>query len=272
MNDEQTLSVVVVNWNKRALLYDCLKASGATESPHRFIVIDNGSTDGSQAMVRSRFPNVTLIANRDNLGFAAANNQGISATNSHYILLLNSDTVASPQALQDLVAFMEEHPDASACSPRLVRPDGTPQRYAYGGDPTILYLLRRALARLILRRPLHDWATSDLQTVDWVSGACMMVRREGIQQVGLLDEDFFMYFEDNDWCLRMRKHGWRIYYNPKVAITHLGGQSLVQNPHAQEAYHQSLKLFYKKHYTRTQQQLLTLLLRIYRHQRGSATH
>jgi N-acetylglucosaminyl-diphospho-decaprenol L-rhamnosyltransferase len=263
MSDEQTLSVVIVNWNTRELLHNCLKAIGPIDNKHSFIIVDNGSTDGSQAMVRSQFPNVTLIANRDNLGFAAANNQGISATNSRYVLLLNSDTVASPQVLQDLAAFMEEHPDAGACSPRLVGTDGTPQHYAYGGDPTIPYLLRRALARLILRRPLHDWDTNDIQTVDWVSGACMMVRREAIQQVGLLDEDFFMYFEDNDWCLRMRKHGWRIYFNPQIEITHIGGQSSIRSTGAQRYYRQSLIHFHRKHYSRLEQAALRILLPLY---------
>jgi hypothetical protein len=131
----------------------------------------------------------------------------------------------------------------------LLRPDGTPQPYAFGGDPSIGYLLARGLNRLLFRRYLHNWAIDTPQAVDWVSGACLIVRRQVIEQVGGLDEQIFMYFEDNDWCLRMRQAGWTIYYNPHFSITHLGGQSLNRNPQARQAYYQSLKYFYAKHYS-----------------------
>jgi hypothetical protein len=143
---------------------------------------------------------------------------------------------------------MDAQPGAGACSPQLLRPDGSPQPYTFGDDPSLKYLLRRGLNRLLRHRYLHNWATDAIQEVDWVSGACLMVRRQAIDQVGGLDENIFMYFEDNDWCLRIRQAGWKIYYNPQVSITHLGGQSLAQNPAARRGYYRSLDYFYTKHY------------------------
>jgi GT2 family glycosyltransferase len=151
---------------------------------------------------------------------------------------------------------MEARAEVGACSPRLLRPDGAPQPFAFGGDPTFKYLLARGLNRLLFRRYLHDWATNTPQEVDWVSGACLLVRRQTVERVGGLDENIFMYFEDNDWCLRIRQAGWKICYNPQVSIIHLGGQSLARNPTARQAYYRSLEYFYSKHYGRTARLLL----------------
>jgi N-acetylglucosaminyl-diphospho-decaprenol L-rhamnosyltransferase len=261
------LSLIVLSWNTADLLADCLRSipAGAAGLNYQVVVVDNASTDGSADMVARDFPDVQLIRSSENLGFARGNNLGIRAANpdTPYILLLNSDTLIKPGTLTALVHFMDTHPDAGAVSPRLLRPDGTPQPYAFGGDPTPMYLLRRAMKQLLLHRYLHDWAMDHLQSVDWVSGACLLVRRVAIEQVGLLDENMFMYFEDNDWCLRIRKAGWRVYYNPQVEIIHLGGQSLKKNPRARSAYYNSLVYFYTKHYGRFSQWLLRLMLPLY---------
>jgi GT2 family glycosyltransferase len=145
-----------------------------------------------------------------------------------------------------------------------LRPTGAAQPYAVGCDPTLGYLLRRGISRLLFGRPLHDWATDDVQPVDWVSGACLLARRAAIEQAGPLDENIFMYFEDNDWCLRIRRAGWRVYYDPQVAITHIGGQSLARNPAATRAYSESLRYFYRKHYGLRARILLSLCLPFYR--------
>jgi len=260
------LSVVVVSWNVVNLLRDCLGsiAAGADGLLPEIIVVDNASADGSAAMVRAEFPSALLIANTENLGFARANNQGLRISRGRYVLLLNSDTATPAGALGRLAGFLDSHPEAGAVGPRLLRPGGTPQPYAFGSDPTIGYLLRRGANRLLFRRPLHDWATTTIQEVDWVSGACLLVRREAIEQVGLLDEQIFMYFEDNDWCLRMRSAGWQVYYVPQVEITHLGGQSVAQNPAVRSAYYRSLEYFYKKHYGWPERVLLRALLPILR--------
>ena len=259
------LMIVVVSWNTASLLADCLRSipAGAAGIAHEVVVVDNASTDGSAQIVADQFPGARLICNTDNVGFARANNQAISATQSEYVLLLNSDTVARPDALVGLVRFMDARPQAGAAGPRLLRPDGTPQPYAFGGDPRPGYLLARAANRLLFRRYLHDWATETVQEVNWVSGACMMVRRAAIEQVGLMDEKMFMYFEDNEWCLRLRRGDWQVYYNPQVAIIHLGGQSTRRNPAAQRAYWDSLRYFYHKHYGKAAGWALELMLPVY---------
>ncbi len=273
------LSIIIVSWNVRDLLRACLASLPAALPPpdasqpltfhasrftfHETIVIDNASADDSADMVARDFPDVRLIRNTANLGFGRANNQGIALAQGRYLLLLNSDTILPPGALVLLLDFMETHPQAGACSPRLLLPDGRPQPYAFGNDPSLGYLLRRGINRLVFRRPLHDWATAISQPVDWISGACLLLRRDALQQVGGFDEAFFMYFEDVDLCLRLRQAGWQVWHHPAVGITHLGGQSLKQNPAAQAAYQQSLRHFYCKHYSRSSQLLLAGALAAY---------
>lgn len=262
------LSIIIVNWNTAALLQDCLASLFAASLPPassiEVIVVDNASSDNSIAIVQQHFPTVHLIPNQENVGFARANNQGIAISQGRYILLLNSDTVMPPATLAGLLTFMDTTPDAGACSPRLQRPDGQPQAFAFGGDPTPLYLLRRGLYRLLLRRGLHDWYTSHTQFVNWVSGACLLLRRNAIEQTGGLDENIFMYFEDNDLCLRIRQAGWKVYYHPQVSVIHIGGQSLKQNPEARRAYYHSLEYFYTKHYSHVAQLWLRVGLQFYR--------
>ena len=227
------LSVIVVSWNVRDLLRACLRAlPDATEGlAVEVIVVDNGSGDGSPDIVASEFPQVTLLRNAENQGFALANNRGIATSHGRYLVLLNSDTVAPRRSLAGMAEFMDTQPRAGAASPRLLRPDGTPQPYAYGDDPTPLYLFRRALAHRS-GGYLHDWGVDRPIQAGWVSGACLVARRSAVDEVGGLDENIFMYFEDNDWCRRMRLKGWEVWYNPLAQITHIGGASLSQNPKA----------------------------------------
>lgn len=274
-----TLSIIIVSYNTTSILRNCLQSvlaqslSAPRQDPaqppnspegYEIIVVDNASNDGSPAMVAQEFPAVTLLANATNRGFGRANNQGIQASHGRYVLLLNSDTLLPTGVLARLLHFMDQTSAAGACSPRLLRPDGTPQPYAFGADPTIGYLLARGAKQIISHKYLHNWAADTIQEVDWVSGACLLVRREVIDQVGLLDENIFMYFEDNDWCLRIRQVGWKIYYNPTVQITHLGGQSLAKNPQARQAYYHSLEYFYAKHYNFLSRLALRALLPFYR--------
>jgi hypothetical protein len=259
------LSIIIVSWNTRELLRGCLRSLDAATGPltHEIIVVDNASSDGSADLVKRDFPLVHLIENVSNTGFACANNQGIQASSGRCVVLLNSDTVVPQDAFARLAQFMDAHPDAGACSPRLVQLDGRPQAFAFGGDPAPGCLMRRAVNAALFHRPLHDWGTERTLEVDWVSGACLFARRQAIDQAGLLDEAMFMYFEDNDWCLRMRRCGWKIYYHPQVSITHLGGQSLKQNPDAQRAYYESLRTFYRKHYGWLARAWLKVFLPIY---------
>jgi len=262
------LSVVIANWNTADLVVDCLASLAPADASRQglsveVVVVDNASTDDSVARVRAAFPTVGLLPLGENRGYAAANNAGIAASRGRVVTLLNPDTRVPPGALARLVARLDERPDAGAVGPRLLRPDGTAQPFAFGGDPTPAYLARRALLRA-LGRPAHDWSTDRAQDVDWVSGACLTARREAIDDAGPLDEGYFMYFEDNDWCLRMRRAGWRVVYDPGVEITHIGGQALARNPAARRAYDRSLRRFYAKHYGRSARLALRLLLPIYR--------
>ncbi len=264
------LSIIVVSWNIQALLTDLLAMLPAAAAPLAWeaIVVDNASNDGTVATVRRDFPAINVVANDRNVGFAAANNQGIRLAQARFVLLLNGDTRVPPGSLAALVRWMEAQPEVGACAPRLLTPAGTPQPYAFGGSPTLPYLMRRGLLRLLLDRPLHDWGTRQTQEVGWVSGACLLARREALAEVGGLDEAMFMYFEDVDLCLRLRQAGWRVVYHPAIAITHLGGQSLAQNPAARRAYQESLRTLYRKHYGAGAQAILGASLALYNHLRG----
>jgi GT2 family glycosyltransferase len=259
------ISIVIVNWNTRALLLDCLASVYALVRDLRFEVflVDNASTDGSQNLIKSDFPQVKLIANDQNLGFSRANNQAIRVSRGEYILLLNSDTVVSDDALGEMIRFMDEHPETGAATCVLLLADGTPQPFTCGRDPTLSYMVRRILRMLLKGRFMHDWRGAKVVETDWVTGACMMVRKRAIDEVGLLDENMFMYFEDNDWCYRMRKKGWKIYYYPFVQITHLCGRS-ADKPSRKEDYYRSLIYFYRKHYSLPARLVLSMLLIPYR--------
>jgi N-acetylglucosaminyl-diphospho-decaprenol L-rhamnosyltransferase len=263
---DPAISIVIVNWNTVQLLEQCLRSiiAGNCDSVAQIIVVDNGSTDTSLTLLQEQYPHVHCIQNRENVGFGRATNQGLSISTARYVLLLNSDTIIPPHAFAQLVDFMDHHSDAGACSPRLCQLDGQAQPFAFGDDPTPWYLARRATSLLLFRRPLHDWSVSHTLAVDWVSAACMLVRRSVIEQIGGLDEQIFMYFEDNDWCLRMRKQGWKIYYVPDVAITHIGGQSSSLSLTTRRHYDTSLQYFYRKHYGTLSQRWLQLFQYLYR--------
>lgn len=258
------LSIVIVSWNTKEALKECLECIYACHfDSFEVIVVDNGSEDGSVSTLEDEFPQVTLIKNTRNVGFARASNQGMLLGRGHYLLLLNSDTQVEEQTLPTMIEFMEEHPEAGAMGPRLILPDGRPQPYSFGGDPSLGYLMRRGLNLLLGKGYLHDWGTEEIREVDWVSGASLMLRRRALEETGLLDENFFLYFEDNDLCLRLREKGWGIYFNPTVEVVHLGGESLIKNEPARAEYYHSLVHFYRKHYGELTVPL-TLLLPLYR--------
>ena len=264
------LSIIIVNWNTRELLAECLESvvrgqesgAGGLESeglipdPRSLIpevlVVDNASTDGSAAMVRERFPWVRLIENRENVGFARANNRAIRESTGRYVLLLNPDTVVRPDALSALVCFMAAHPEAGAAGARLINPDGSLQVSAQP-FPT----LGRELWRLLHMDAFHPfsayprtrWRSSESVAVDVVQGACLMVRRTALAQIGLLDPDYFMYSEEVDLCKRIRKAGWRIFWVPQATVIHWGGQSSRQVPEAMflQLYRAKTLYFRKQH-------------------------
>ena len=222
-----TLSVLIVHYNTADLLRRSLTAlfSDPPEVSFEVLVVDNASPDETVRDLSREFPDAVFHFNRRNVGFAQAGNQAIGMSKGRYPMLLNPDTVVRGEGLDRLVAFMEAHPDAGICSPRLVYPDGKLQ-LSCRRFPTLLVLLLRItrFERLIPGPVRHylmaDWDHMSIREVDWVIGACMVLRREALEEVGFLDGAFFMYYEDIDLCYRLWQKGWKVYYNPDVTVLH----------------------------------------------------
>ncbi|MFQ6057935.1 MAG: glycosyltransferase family 2 protein [Anaerolineae bacterium] len=276
------LSVIIVNYNTRDRLRGCLRSVYASQGDFSYEVwvVDNASTDGSAAMVREEFPQVRLIESPINGGYAYANNLGLraagfmplgdeaplSATHSpvphpsspatRYALLLNPDTVLPPQALADMLAFMGTHPEAGAAGPKLVLADGSLDLACRRSFPTpeVSFYRLVGLSRLFpksrrfARYNLTYLDPDEVAEVDSVVGAFMMVRGQAIQQVGLLDERFFLYGEDLDWALRLKRAGWKVYYNPQVTVLHYKREASKHSPRARYEFYRAMYLFYRKHY------------------------
>ena len=252
-----TLSVIIVSWNVRDLLghaLDAVYSAGAHTPELQVIVVDSASADGTSEMIRERYPQVRLIASDENLGFAKGNNRGIGEAHGDFLLLLNADTLVLGNALAVLVNYLQEHPDAGMVGPRLLNADGTTQssRRRFPSLP-VLFLESTWLQGLTPRRQLahfylEDKADSEEQLVDWMTGAAMLVRREVLDDVGGLDEGFFMYSEELDWCHRINDAGWKIAYTPAAEIVHYGGKSSEQVAPARHIYFQSSKIRYTRKY------------------------
>ncbi|HVB97349.1 MAG TPA: glycosyltransferase family 2 protein [Chloroflexota bacterium] len=246
-SSNRLISLVVVDFNAGRALERCLESALQRDDvPTEVIVVDNASSDGSAVALATRFPEVRLLQNADNLGFAAAANRGLAAARGQWIGLLNPDVEIPAGALSTLVAFLDDHPRVGAVGPALMGLDGTPQPFSYGGDPSLTYLVRRGWERL-RGQTLHQWAGGDARTVDWVSGACLIARREAWEQVGWLDDGFFLYFEDVDWCRRCRQQGWDVYFVPEVEVTHLSRPSYADLARRQH-YLRGLQRYYQKYY------------------------
>ena len=257
------LSICIVSWNTRQLLKDCLESIYADpQSPAwEVIVVDNASTDDSAAMVESCFPQVELIASPGNRGFAGGNNLAMERARGRYLLLLNSDTQVEPGALTGLVDFMEAHPQAGAAGPKLVHADGALQ-LSCGRLPNLTSELinKLLLHKLFPYFKLGRWDHAEIRAVGWVTGACLLVRREVVEQVGRLDTRIFMFYEDLEWCMRIRKAGWKIFYYPFSQVLHLGGQSTRQNLGSMLVVsQQSLFYLFQKHFGPGHLHLLRLL-------------
>jgi N-acetylglucosaminyl-diphospho-decaprenol L-rhamnosyltransferase len=257
------VSIVIVNWNTKALLADCLASIEANPpaGAYEVIVVDNGSTDGSVETVRESFPQVRLLVNGDNAGFAGANNQGIAHSSGAYVLLLNSDTVVRPGALEELLRFMEDNRGAGAAGARLLNPDGTLQD-SCSPLPT---LLREGMHLFHLdyhqRREMQSWGTEQARPVDVLLGACLLVRREALEQVGPMDEGYFMYSEEVDYCRRLQDAGWTLHWVPQAEIVHYGGQSTRQVATEMFLRLYAAKLrYFRKHDGRRAGQLYKLIL------------
>jgi len=257
------LSIVILSWNVRDLLRQCLEsvASGRPLSANHpllvteIIVVDNASSDGSVEMVCAEFPAVRLIANQTNRGYTGGNNDGIAAATGRYVMILNPDTRVLDDALAAMVAYADAHPDVGVVGPQLLNPDGSVQssRRRFPTLMTGLFestWLQPLAPRDVLRRYyVLDRPDDTIQEVDWLFGACFLVRRKVIQQVGTLDEDFFMYSEEMDWCYRMRQAGWKVVYLPEAQVIHYGGKSSDQVAAQRHIYFQTSKVrYFRKHH------------------------
>jgi N-acetylglucosaminyl-diphospho-decaprenol L-rhamnosyltransferase len=263
------LAIIIVNYNTRDLLRDCLTSIYLSQGDlsFRVIVVDNASADESAAMVQTEFPQTDLIASQLNGGFASANNVGLRRVGfasdgtpgpetPRYALLLNPDTLLPATALADMVSFMDGHPGVGAAGPKLVLPDGRLDlacRRAFP-TPTVSFYRMVGLSKLFPHSPLFGrynmtFADPDeLIEVDSVVGAFMIVRRQAIGQAGLLDESYFMYGEDLDWAYQIKANGWKIYYNPTVTVTHVKRAASRHSLKAQVEFYRAMDIFYRKYY------------------------
>lgn len=257
------LSIVVVSWNVKDLLRHSLASVIASlgcekgrQLSSQLVVVDNASSDGSVDMLSEEFPQIHLIANRENVGFTRGNNQGIALSDGRYVLLLNPDTGVLGDALGEMVAYMEAHPRVGVLGPQLLYPDGQVQssrrrfpdlRTAYV-ESTFMQAWF-ADSQILRRYYVLDASDDETLAVDWVVGACLLLRRQALDQVGTLDERFFMYSEELDWCYRAKKVGWEVIYLPTARVVHHAGKSSEQVlPVRHVQFQRSKVLFFKKHH------------------------
>lgn len=263
------LSIIIVSWNVRQLLEACLRAieAGSGRLGLEVIVVDAGSTDGSVAMVGEQFPWVRLLPHRENLGFPRGNNIGLAAAKGRYHLLLNPDTEILGDGLTIMVDYMERHANVGVVGAQLLNPDGSVQS-SRRRFPTLAtgffestWLEGMAPAGLLHRYYMRDFPDTATVDVDWVMGACLMVRQRVAAQVGPLDEGYFMYSEELDWCRRIKQAGWRVVYLPAAQVIHHMGKSSEQAVTARHINFQRAKLrYFRKYHGRLASSALRLFL------------
>jgi GT2 family glycosyltransferase len=232
------VSIIIVAWNVQELLYNCLKSVYEQTNGIAFevIYVDNASSDDSVEMVSKEFPEVKIIENEDNKGFIKANNQGIEISQGRYVLLLNSDTIVLDNAIAKTVKFADEHAEAAVVGCKILNPDQTLQRGTCFMYPSALNMFLFATylykifpkSKFFGREKMSWWDYDDVREVDAVCGCFSLVRKEAIEQVGLMNEIYYVYGDDPDWCYRFRQKGWKVMFNPKAEIIHYGGQTTNQ--------------------------------------------
>jgi GT2 family glycosyltransferase len=261
------LSVIIVNWNTKDLLCQCLDSLNqvAKKIDMEIFVVDNGSMDGSGEVVRKRFPGVKLVENRMNLGFAKANNQALRLSKGKYVLLLNPDTQIKRGAIEEMILFMNAYPEVGVVGGQLLNSDGSKQNSIANFPSLATELLNKSLLRWLFPENFPGKEKSYLGPIEVnsVIGACMMVRREATEQVGLLDEDYFLFLEETDWCYRMKKAGWKIYHVPQAEIFHFqGGSAGKKKERAKIEYYRSRYHFFRRNRGRFQWTILHIGLMI----------
>lgn len=223
------LSIIILNFKTKNLLRECLRTVEVAKPSLNFevIVVDNASNDGTAEMLRAEFPSVRLIQSDRNRGYAGGNNLGIRAASGKYIMVMNPDILVWPQSIEKLVTFMDTHTDVGIAGPQLTNPDGTIQQSCYRYQTLLTPVYRRTILgklpwakRAVDLYLMKDFDHKTVRDVDWLLGGALIVRREAMEKVGLLDESFFLYFEDADWCRRFWEHGFRVTYVPDSSMVH----------------------------------------------------
>lgn len=256
------LSIIIVNFNAEDFLPDCLSSIEKHLSgiDYEICLLDNASSDASVEVVRQRFPAVTLIANQENLGFAKAVNIGLKHTTGKYVIWLNPDSEVLNQAIRHLLQYFNDHPQVGIIGAQLINTDGTIQLScrSFPSYKTALFNRYSLMTKLFPKNRfsqayLHtDWDHNSIKAVDWVSGACLVHRREVSDRLQGLDEQFFMYSEDVDFCLRAKRGGWEVHYHPAFKVLHHIGGSSKQIPYRMLIErHRSMWRYYAKHYQRS---------------------
>ena len=256
---KRKISIVIVNYRVKDLLKECLNSilSSKGKMDNEIIVIDNNSKDGSVELLKREFPEVRLLENLQNKGFSFACNQGIKKSSGEYILLLNPDTIFPQRDFGKMIEFMDSNQKAGICGPEMV--DGRGELlYSCRSFPTFLTSISSSqslLERIFPGNPLSrkyllkDIDHSRIQEVDWVSGSCLFARKKMLDEIGFLDEDFFIYVEDVDLCYRAHRAGWKVFYFPQVTFIHRVGQSTAQDRFKSKLeHHRSMWIFAKKHF------------------------
>jgi GT2 family glycosyltransferase len=255
------LSTIVVTWNSAEEVANCLESVSehACDLDMETFVVDNASHDNTVALIRERFPAITLLVNDQNLGFATASNQAISMASGRNLLLLNPDTIVHRHALQAMVGYLDSHPSVGIVGPRLIQTDGQTQRSCLRFPSLVSVLVGYISGGGYVPRDLRN--PSPVQAI---SGAALMVKRDALAKVGLLDSGFFMYGEDNDVCYRMQQAGWENHYLPTATVTHIGGQSARQVPvHTYVRRHVAKLRFVLKHGQPWEYNALAHLMRLH---------
>lgn len=251
-----TISIIIVNYNTKILLRDCLRSilDNTFSASYEIIVVDNNSTDGSQNMIRDLFPQIVLIANEYNAGFAGANNQAFRASRGAYLLFLNSDTIIHNSAIISLYEHLKTAPHAGIIGPKIFDVDGCPTRsYMRFLNAQMLFLGSKYFSPIIdtskyrMHFPKYDFMST--HDVPWLSGACIMIKRQVFEQAGCFDENYFLYFEDMDLCLQVNKLGYRNIYFPDAEIVHLfGGSSKSNSGEVSNIFRRSLLYYFQKNF------------------------
>lgn len=250
------ISIIIVNWNTRELLVDCIESiyTSPPEGKFDIWVVDNFSSDGSPEMIRENYPDVKFIENKENVGFARANNQALRKSQGDYVLLLNPDTVVKTNAISKLFHFLDHNPEAGIAGARVINPDGTLQISAFP-FPTLIREFWRMFhldsVVCLSNYPMIKWNKDEAREVDTLLGACMLIRREAINRFGLFDEDYFIYSEEVDLCTRLKEAGWRLYWVPDAVVIHYGGISTQQV--SEEMFlrlYEGKILYFRKHYSK----------------------